>query len=115
MNLVYFVETGSEIKITKRKGKKKQFFEWINSIDGEKWRFLAPCEAIIESHDSRFRTAEFHEGSTLRNEILRRTIDPNDLIGDSIHYFLNGMWPNILSVMRGHVPMYSFQRVGDLD
>jgi hypothetical protein len=107
MNLVYFVENQCELKESNNRSKKGKFFASVNSPAGEKWQFLAGFKDIIQGHDDTFRSAEFHTSSTLRKEILQRTIDPNDItrVG-GLHYFLNGMWPNILSVMRGDGPVF---------
>jgi hypothetical protein len=117
MNLVYFVENGREIsKTNSRPSKKKNFFEWVNGAEGAKWRWLAPFEKVIESHDSRFRTAEFHKNSVLRAEILRRTVDPIDVLSSGVNYFVgDGMWKNMMLVIGGQEPIYRYEETVPLN
>jgi hypothetical protein len=97
MNLIYYLENGRDLG---GRSKKKPFFRWIDSNAGKKWVYLAPYEAVIEEHDERFRTPEFHKNSTLRKEILEQTLDLNEIM-KSIDHFTNGMWDTILQIMRG--------------
>jgi hypothetical protein len=106
MNLIYFLENGKDLD---GRSKKKPFFGWVNRDEAAKWVYLSPFEAVIEEHDDRFRTPEFHKNSTLRKEILNQALDLNDVI-KSLNFFTNGMWDNILRIMRGQ-PLTSFSHL----
>lgn len=107
MNLVYFVENGREIPKSNSGSKKKKFFEWVRSEEGEQWHWLAPFEAVIDDYDRRFRTAEFHKSSVLRAEIERRKVGSLEIMSRGVNYFIGGgLWANIILVISGQEPTH---------
>ncbi|KXX61077.1 hypothetical protein AZG88_34840 [Rhodococcus sp. LB1] len=107
MNLIYYVETGKDIAA---RSKKKAFFRWLETETvAAKWRYFQPYEQVIAQYDDKFRTPEFHKSSTLRREILERSLDINDLI-EPLNYFTNGIWSNIISITKGNGPI-SFHQI----
>ena len=102
MRAVYYLETGLDLRPSNSRSYKSKFFDWV--ADQPKWRFLEPYESIVSEHDDRFRTGEFHKGSVLRRVILRREMPDLNKIMELSNSMMNGIWPNILEVVRGGWP-----------
>jgi hypothetical protein len=103
MLAVYCLETGKpEIPRTNARSVKSTFFTWVATTD--KWRFLEPYTPVVTEHDERLRTPEFHKNSVLRGRMLGRETASFDQIVTLMTYMLNGIWPNILQILRGERP-----------
>jgi hypothetical protein len=106
MNFVYYLENGEllEEKASKRKSKRKVFFNFIKS--SQKWRFLEPYEKVLQHYEDKFRTPEFHKSSVLRAELFgKNTNDPNELI-EPVNRAMNILWENITAIISGQKPRH---------
>jgi len=102
MRAVYYLETGRDLQPSGSRSYKAKFFAWV--IDQPKWRFLEPYQPIVVEHDDRFRTGEFHKGSVLRKVILGHEMPDLNRIMELSNSMMNGIWPNILQIVRGGWP-----------
>jgi hypothetical protein len=102
MNLVWFMEHGSDMDGTR--SKKQRFFKWVRESPSEQFDWLLPFESYIERYDQRFRTPEFHKNSVLRGEFMGEdSIDPNVLLGP-INAICAIAYDNLLSVVKSERP-----------
>ena len=104
MNLIYYLETGEELesKVSGNKTKRKVFFQFIETSD--KWNHLIELKDILQYHDDKFRTPEFHKKSTLRADLFRETkLDVNAIL-----MLLNAItpvfWNNLMAIISGEEP-----------
>lgn len=104
MRAVYHLETGKDLQPTASRSYKNKFFDWVSTQP--KWLFLEPYKSVVDQHDNRFRTGEFHKGSVLRRVVLGDEIpDLNDVIGLS-NYVGYSTWANILDIVGGKWPSH---------
>ncbi len=100
MNLVYYLDTGTELEAKKsgRRSKRGVFLRFVG--ESARWRFLEPYIELVGEYDNRFRTPEYHEGSTLRANLLAgRETGPNILL-DPLNR-ASKIWDNMLSIVDG--------------
>jgi hypothetical protein len=104
MRAVYYLETGRDLQPSGSRSYKSKFFDWVSGQP--KWRFLEPYKSVVVKHDDRFRTGEFHKGSVLRRVVLGHEMPDLNEIMELSNSMLNGIWPNILEVVRGGWPRH---------
>lgn len=103
MRFIYYLETGKDIEASR--SLKRKFFTWVAADAPPQWSFMLPYEAVVERHDSQFRTPEYHKNSVVRSHLTGASRpDLNDMI--SIHNRVNNViWPNIVSIISGQWPV----------
>lgn len=102
MRFVYYLENGRDIEAIR--SIKKRFFSWIDCDARPEWRFLLPYEDMVERHDERFRTPEYHKNSKVRGHLTgAQTVDLNEII-DINNRVNNVIWPNVMAIISGGWP-----------
>lgn len=110
--VTYTHENGKRIKtITKRRSKKRYFFDKIRELGKEKkpWKFMLDYENILKIYEDKFVNPEKHKYSPLVKYCTTdKTIDPNKLLRN-LNQATNAIWPNICSILERKVAPCRFQ------